>query len=57
VETIGRTEVFVLPSTSGAARGYWNDSYWHDLAKVAAAHASKGTDSEARKGSRDNEAR
>ena len=32
-DTVGRTEVFVLPSTSGAARGYWNDSYWHDLAK------------------------
>ena len=33
METIGRTDVFVLPSTSGAARGYWNESYWRDLAK------------------------
>ncbi len=32
-ERIGRTEVFVLPSTSGAARAYWDESYWHELAK------------------------
>lgn len=33
VETIGRTDLFVLPSTSGTARGHWNESYWRDLAK------------------------
>ena len=32
-EMIGKTAVFVLPSTSGAARGYWDESYWHELAK------------------------
>ncbi len=29
---IGPTAVFVLPSTSGAARRYWDDRYWHALA-------------------------
>jgi TDG/mug DNA glycosylase family protein len=29
---IGATVVFVLPSTSGAARGFWNEAYWRDLA-------------------------
>jgi TDG/mug DNA glycosylase family protein len=27
--------VFVLPSTSGAARGHWDISFWHDLARQA----------------------
>jgi len=31
-ESVGMTEVFVLPSTSGAARRYWDASYWHALA-------------------------
>lgn len=31
-ERIGRTFVFVLPSTSGAARGHWDASWWVDLA-------------------------
>lgn len=26
---------FVLPSTSGAARGHWNIDHWHDLAHQA----------------------
>lgn len=34
-ETVGATavSVFVLPSTSGAARGSWNPKHWHDLAE------------------------
>lgn len=31
-ETIGDTAIFVLPSTSGAARGYWDESYWYEVA-------------------------
>ena len=27
--------VFVLPSTSGAARGHWSITHWHDLARQA----------------------
>jgi TDG/mug DNA glycosylase family protein len=29
---VGKTAVFVLPSTSGAARGFWNETYWYELA-------------------------
>ena len=32
-ETIGTTIIFVLPSTSGAARGFWDESQWHALAR------------------------
>ncbi len=32
-ERVGRTVVFVLPSTSGAARRYWDISYWKKLAE------------------------
>lgn len=28
---IGKTKVFIAPSTSGSARGSWDESYWHDL--------------------------
>ena len=31
-EKIGQTILFVLPSTSGAARGYWDESHWEALA-------------------------
>ena len=31
-ETIGETMLFVLPSPSGAARRYWSDKPWHELA-------------------------
>lgn len=31
-EQIGETMVFVLPSTSGAASGFWDVSYWQRLA-------------------------
>jgi len=27
----GNTHVFVLPSTSGAASGYWDESWWREL--------------------------
>ncbi len=30
---IGNTALFVLPSTSGAARGYWDPVYWRELAR------------------------
>lgn len=30
-ERIGETAAFVLPSTSGAARRYWDASHWHAL--------------------------
>jgi len=33
VERIGETTIFVLPSTSGAARGYWEPGYWRALAR------------------------
>lgn len=33
-ETIGTTQIFVLPSTSGAARGFWDETHWHALAKM-----------------------
>jgi TDG/mug DNA glycosylase family protein len=31
-EPVGSTVIFVLPSTSGAARRYWDPSYWFELA-------------------------
>lgn len=31
-EMIGATRLWVLPSTSGAARGYWDESWWGRLA-------------------------
>jgi TDG/mug DNA glycosylase family protein len=31
-ETLGQTVVFVLPSTSGAARGFWNERWWYEVA-------------------------
>lgn len=38
-EKIGTTTLFVLPSTSGAASGFWDASHWQALA----AFASEGT--------------
>lgn len=32
-DLIDRTVVFVLPSTSGVARKYWNEKYWRELAE------------------------
>jgi TDG/mug DNA glycosylase family protein len=31
-EGIGETALFVLPSTSGSARGFWDESHWQALA-------------------------
>lgn len=33
-ETIGSSKVFVLPSTSGSGRKYWNDKHWFELKKL-----------------------
>jgi len=30
--SIGESIMFILPSTSGAAGGSWDESYWHELA-------------------------
>ncbi len=35
--TIGRTVVFVLPSTSGAARRFWDVAYWSEVARFVMA--------------------
>ncbi|BCJ89889.1 mismatch-specific DNA-glycosylase [Terrihabitans soli] len=34
-EAIGKTAIFVLPSPSGAARGYWDIGPWKTLARAA----------------------
>jgi TDG/mug DNA glycosylase family protein len=36
-ERIGGATVWVLPSTSGAARGFWDIAPWRDLARAVAA--------------------
>lgn len=36
-EMIADNVVFVAPSTSGAARGYWDISLWHELASLVRA--------------------
>ena len=33
-ERLGPTRVFVLPSTSGAARGFWDVRHWRQLAET-----------------------
>jgi len=33
-ETLGRTRIFVLPSPSGAARGFWDEGPWRELAAL-----------------------
>jgi double-stranded uracil-DNA glycosylase len=33
-ERLGPTRVFVLPSSSGAARGFWDVRYWRELAET-----------------------
>ena len=35
---IGTTRLFVAPSTSGAANGYWDIDYWHQLAGLVKKH-------------------
>lgn len=34
-ERIGDTEIWVLPSTSGAANGFWNAEIWHQMSERA----------------------
>lgn len=33
VDNLGSTRIWVLPSTSGAANGYWQEDYWHKFAQ------------------------
>jgi TDG/mug DNA glycosylase family protein len=33
-KTIGNTKIFVAPSTSGAANGYWDKEVWQQLPKL-----------------------
>ncbi len=33
-KTIGKSQVFVLPSTSGSAVRYWNENYWLELKQL-----------------------
>jgi len=37
-ETIGSTAIFVLPSTSAAAKKFWDIRYWRDLASFVRSH-------------------
>lgn len=32
--TIGKTRIFIAPSTSGAANGFWDPSHWHTLSQL-----------------------
>lgn len=32
--TIGKTKLFVLPSTSGSARKFWDEQYWFELREL-----------------------
>jgi double-stranded uracil-DNA glycosylase len=34
-ETLGRTRIWILPSTSGLACGSWDEKIWHKLARAA----------------------
>ena len=33
-QMIGDAKVFVLPSTSGSARAYWDEKYWFELSRI-----------------------
>lgn len=33
-EQIGNTKIFVLPSTSSAANGSWDESYWREISAI-----------------------
>jgi TDG/mug DNA glycosylase family protein len=35
--SIGATRIFVAPSTSGAARGFWSEAFWRELAEAVLA--------------------
>ena len=45
---LGSTTLFVLPSTAGTARKYWDSRHWHDLAEFL----RRGDGGGRRKGSR-----
>lgn len=34
-ETVEKTKLFVVPSTSGAANRYWDEDYWFELKKLS----------------------
>ncbi|MFQ5775132.1 MAG: mismatch-specific DNA-glycosylase [Kiloniellaceae bacterium] len=36
-ERVGETDIYVLPSPSGAARRYWDERWWRRLARAAGA--------------------
>ena len=36
---IGRTELYILPSSSGAASGFWDARYWHEFSSRVGAPA------------------
>ena len=38
---LGSTALFVLPSTSGAARGFWQPRYWYELAERVHSEAQR----------------
>lgn len=42
-EKIGETTIFVLPSTSGAARASWDESYWLELAGLVGSTRSRNS--------------
>ena len=33
-QTIGKTKIFIAPSTSGAANGFWDLNIWNQLADL-----------------------
>lgn len=33
-QNIGESKVFVLPSTSGSARAFWDEKYWFELREI-----------------------
>ncbi len=33
-KTIGESKIFVLPSTSGSARAFWDEKYWFELRSI-----------------------
>jgi len=39
-DKIGNTKLFVAPSTSGSANGFWDESYWFMLKKIIESNES-----------------
>ena len=39
-EVVGTTLIFILPSTSGSARKFWNHAFWQELAEFVKARRS-----------------